>query len=238
LDRAHPTARRLSAALAVVATAIAVAVPGPSLVSASGAAHAAAGSTGASGATTATGATGATTISDDPNNYTCTGHVQKGAREPGVTGTQVAYAFSCDGPITGYAIETEPHKVQYFDQAPVVSVAGAPSATDGFSCNAFVPGVQINCVGQTAAAFERIKGQFAIGAKNICNEPRIDPILIVTEATATVGGTTAAPTATVTQYLSGPYDLGRPRGCKADQFAADTRLGSSPPKIVLPARKK
>jgi hypothetical protein len=235
LHRGHPTARRLRAALGVFTVAIAVSVLGPSLVSASGAAHAAAGSTGASGTS---GATGATAVSDDPNNYTCTGHVQKGAAEPGVTGTQVEYAFSCDGPITGYAIETEPHKIQYFDQAPVVTVAGAPSSTDSFSCDAFVPGVQINCVGDTSAAFEEITGQFVIGAKNICSEPRIDPILTVTDATATVGGTTTAPTAIVTQYLSGPYDLGRPRGCKADQYAADTRLGSSPPKIVLPARKK
>jgi hypothetical protein len=238
LHRVHPTARRLSAALLVFITAIAVSVLGPSLVSASGAAHAAAGSTGASGTSGATGASGATTGSDDPNNYTCTGHVQKGAAETGVTGRQVEYAFSCDGPITGYSIETEPHKIQYFDQAPVVTLAGAPSATDGFACNAFVPGVQINCVGQTSAAAEEITGQFAIGAKNICNEPRIDAILTVTDATASVGGTTAAPTATVTQYMSGPYDLGRPRGCKSDQYGGDTRLGSNPPKIVLPVRKK
>jgi hypothetical protein len=238
LHRPHPTRRRLSAALGVVATAIAVSVLGPSLVSASGAAHAAAGSTGASGTTAAIGASSAPTVSDDPDNYTCAGHIEKGAGEPGVTGTQVEYAFSCDGPITGYSIETEPHKIQYFDQAPVVTAAGAPSATDSFSCNAFVPGVQINCVGQTSAASEQITGQFVIGAKNICNEPRIDPILNVTEATATVGGTAAAPTAIVTQYMSGPYDLGRPRGCKSDQYTGDTRLGSSPPKIVLPVRKK
>jgi hypothetical protein len=235
LHRPHPTRRRLTGALGVLATAIAVSVLGPSLVSASGAAHAAAGSTAASSTTMATGAT---TVSDDPNNYTCTGHIQKGAAEAGVTGTEVEYAFSCDGPITGYSIETEPHKIQYFDQAPVVTLAGAASATDSFSCNAFVPGVQINCVGQTSAAFEKIAGQFVIGAKNVCNEPRIDPILTVTDATATLGGTAAAPAAVVTQYLSGPYDLGRPRGCKPDRYGGDTRLGSIPPKIVLPARKK
>ena len=37
----------------------------------------------------------------------------------------------------------------------------------------------------------------------------------------------------MTQYLAGPYDLGRPWGCKGDQFGADTRLGSNPPTIVL-----
>jgi len=52
---------------------------------------------------------------------------------------------------------------------------------------------------------------------------------------ATIGGTKTAPTATatLTQYLAGPYDLGRPWGCKGDQFGADTRLGSNPPTIVL-----
>ena len=83
---------------------------GPSLVQASGTAHVAAGATGATGTTAATGATGTTTpVTDDPNNYTCFGHIQKGVAEPGVTGTQVEYQFSCDGPITGYSIETEPH---------------------------------------------------------------------------------------------------------------------------------
>ena len=166
------------------------------------------------------------------------GHIEKGAAEQGVSGTQVEYQFSCDGPITGYQIETEPHQVQYFDQAPLVALAGVPSITDSFSCSGFVPGVQINCTGQTSAAFEVITGQFVITGKSLCTEPRLDPILDVTDATATatLGGTKTAPTAsaTVTQYISGPYDLGRPYGCKADDYGGDTRLGNHPPKIVLP----
>jgi hypothetical protein len=83
-----------------------------------------------------------------------------------------------------------------------------------------------------------ITGQFVIGGKNLCTEPRLDPILTVTDAiaTATIGGTKTAPTAsaTVTQYIAGPSDLGRPWGCKADQYGADTRLGNHPPKVVLP----
>jgi len=237
LPISSPARRRLSAALGVLAAAIAVSALAPSLVQASGAAHAAQGSTGA------TGATGSTTpvASDDPNNYTCYGHIEKGKAEPGVTGTQVEYQFSCDGPITGYSIQTEPHQVQYFDQSPVVALDGIPSAVDSFSCNGFVPGIQINCVGQTSAAFEVITGQFVIGAKNLCAEPRLDPLLTVTQATATttIGGTKTAPTATatITQYMSGPYDLGRPYGCKGDQYSGDTRLGSTPPKVVLPAHK-
>ncbi len=223
--------RRLIAALGVAAVAIALPVLGPSLGQAHGVAHA---------AQDATGSTGSTLATDDPNNYRCFGHIQKGAVESGVPGTQVEYQFSCDGPITGYQIETEPHPIQYFDQAPVVALHGVPSATDNFSCSGFVPGVAINCTGAAATAFEVITGQFVIAGKSLCTEPRLDPILTVTEATATatIGGTKAAPTASasVTQYISGPYDLGRPQGCKGDNYGANTRLGSHPPKVVLPGQ--
>jgi len=243
LPRSHPARRYLTAALGVLTIATAVGVLGPTLVQANGAARIAAGSTGTSGTTAttgasgATGATGATAPSDDPNNYTCSGHVAKGAAEPGVTGTQVLYEFYCDGPITGYSLETEPHQIQYFDQSPIVDVNGISPVTDSFSCNGFVPGIQINCVGLASSAFELVTGQFVISGKGICVEPRIDPLLTVTfaSATATIGGTKTAPTATatVTQAMSGPYDLGRPWGCKGDPFGKDLRLGDHPPKVVL-----
>ncbi len=230
----HPAQSRLAAALGVLVTAIAVPVLVPSLLQADSTAPL---TTGPTGATSATGATGSTAATDDPNNYTCDGHVQKGVAEQGVKGTQVEYQFSCDGPITGYQIETEPHLIQFFDQSPVIKLAGVPSTTDTFSCSAFIPGVQINCTGSTAAAFEVVTGQFVITDKSSCTEPRVNPILTVTDAsaTATLGGTKAAPTASasVTQYISGPYDLGRPWGCTGDRYGADTRLGNRPPKIVL-----
>lgn len=221
--------RRLIGVLGVLAVAAALPVLAPSLGQAHGAARAADGSTGATGVTP----------SDDPNNYSCFGHIRKGVVEQGVPGTQVQYQFSCDGPITGYQIEIEPHQIQYFDQAPVAALGGVVQNNDSFSCSAFVPGVQVNCTGQTSKAFEVITGQFVIPGKNaLCKEPRVDPILSVTQATATatIGGTKTAPTATatVTQYISGPYDLGRPWGCKGDSYGANTRLGDHPPKIVLP----
>ena len=226
----HRARRRLIAALGVTAVAIALPVLGPSLGQAHGVAHAAQGSTGSTGPT----------ASDDPNNYTCFGHIQKGVAESGVTGTEVQYQFACDGPITGYSIQTEPHQIQYFDQAPVVALAGVPSNIDSFSCNGSIPSLQINCVGQASSAFEVITGQFVVTGTSICAEPRVDPLLTVTDATATatVGGTKTAPTATatVTQYMSGPYDLGRPWGCHGDQYGGNTRLGSNPPKVVLPGR--
>lgn len=224
----RPTRRPLISAIGVVAVAGALAVLGPALGQAHGLARAAQGTTGATGSTAAT---------DDPNNYTCFGHIQKGKPEAGVTGTQVEYQFSCDGPITGYQLETEPHQIQYFDQSPVVALKGVPSVLDSFSCSAFIPGVQINCTGQASVAFEVITGQLVVAGKNLCTEPRVDPILTVTDATATatIGGTKTAPTAsaTVTQYISGPFDLGRPWGCKGDVYGSDTRLGNHPPKVLL-----
>jgi hypothetical protein len=230
----HSVRRRFSAMLGVLAAVLALAVLDPALLVAD--------SSSSTGATGASGTTGSTAASDDPNNYTCVGHIKAGAAEQGVSGTQVQYQFSCDGPITGYSIETEPHQISYFDQAPVVALRGVPSAVDGFSCSAFIPGVQVNCAGSASAAFDVITGQFVVTGKNLCTEPRLDPILTVTDATttATIGGTKSAPTAsaTVTQFLAGPYDLGRPWGCKGDRFATNTRLGNHPPHIVLPGLSK
>jgi hypothetical protein len=242
LPRSDPARRRLPAVLGVLIIAIGVSVLGPSLVQASGTADVAAGATGATGTTSASGSTGATTpVTEDPNNYTCSGHILKGDPEPGVTGTQVKYEFYCDGPITGYSIQTEPHTIQYFDQAPLLSLNGISPLTDSFSCNGFVPGIQINCVGLASGTQELITGQFVIAGKSICTEPRIDPLLTVVEATATatIGGTKTAPTATavVTQAMSGPFDLGRPWGCRGDKFGGNTRLGSNPPHVVLPGPK-
>jgi hypothetical protein len=229
LPRPTRATRRALAALGVAVVAVAPAVLAPSLGQAHGVARV---------ADSSTAATGATPPSDDPNNYSCAGHIQKGVAEQGVPGSQVKYQFSCDGPISGYQLETEPHQIQYFDQSPVVALKGVVSSLDSFSCNAFVPGVQVNCTGQASQPFEVITGQFAIAGKDgLCTEPRVDPILTVTYATATttLGGTKAAPTAsaTVTQYISGPYDLGRPWGCKGDRFGANTRLGAHPPKVEL-----
>jgi hypothetical protein len=241
LPKSHPARRRLPAALGVLTIAIGVSVLGPSLVQANGTAHVAAGATGATGTTSATGSTGTTgattPVTEDPNNYTCSGHIEKGDAEPGVTGTQVKYEFYCDGPITGYSIETEPHQIQFFDQSPLVSLNGVSPLTDSFSCNGFVPGIQINCIGLASGTLELITGQFVIAGKSICTEPRVDPLLTVTQATATttIGGTKTAPTATaiVTQAMSGPFDLGRPHGCKGDPFGRNMRLGSHPPKVIL-----
>jgi hypothetical protein len=81
-------------------------------------------------------------------------------------------------------------------------------------------------VGATKTGYETITGQFAIGSK-LCVEPRVDPLLTVTYAYLENG--------VVTQAISGPYDLGRPAGCKPDALSGGNRL--NPKAIVKKAAK-
>jgi hypothetical protein len=97
---------------------------------------------------------------------------------------------------------------------------------DTFSCSGGVPGYALNCVGAAKNGYESITGQFAIGAK-LCAEPRVDPLLTVTYAYLEKGA--------IVQAISGPYDLGRPNGCRPDAFSGSTRLE---PKTIVTKHKK
>lgn len=156
---------------------------------------------------------------DNPNNYECHGHVQVGTPEPGNEEAQVQYQFACDGPITGYQLES---------QVEVTGVAGSPLVTyylkgepltDTFSCSGELPGWAVNCVGSTKGRGELTTGQFSIGSP-VCQEPRVNPLLTVTYAYLEKG--------VVTQAISGPFELGRPKGCGPDAFEKEARL--APPK--------
>ncbi len=155
----------------------------------------------------------------NPNNYSCIGSIAAGQPEAGSEEHQVQYTFYCDGPITGYQLQA---------QIPVTGIAGQPVVTSNatgkalsetFSCSGEVPGYALNCVGATKAGYETITGQFAIG-KKICKEPRVDPLLTVTYA--------YLEKSVVTQAISGPFDLGRPKGCPADAESGATRLNPKP----------
>jgi hypothetical protein len=155
----------------------------------------------------------------NPNNLSCLGSIAAGHAEPGSEEQQVAYTFYCDGPITGY---------QLASQVPVTGVASPPLVTsnatggpltDTFSCSGEVPGYALNCVGLAKTGYETITGQFSIGTK-LCTEPRVDPLLTVTYAYLEKGA--------ITQAISGPYDLGRPKGCPADAYSGGTRLEPRP----------
>ena len=164
----------------------------------------------------------------NPNNYTCRGHISAGQPEAGSEEVQVQYTFSCNGPITGYQVQ---------GQVPFTGVTAQPLVTDQlsnplkdtFSCSSEIPGYAANCVGSTKIAYEVVTGQFAIGTK-LCAEPRVDPLLTVTDAYLEKN--------VVTQAISGPFDLGRPRGCPADALSGSTRLEPKAPVVVHKKKHK
>jgi hypothetical protein len=154
----------------------------------------------------------------NPNNYSCLGSLAPGAPEAGSEDQQVNYTFYCNGPITGYQVES---------QIPVTGIQSPPlvskeriALADSFSCSGEIPGYAINCVGLAKAGYENVTGQFAIGTK-LCAEPRVDALLTVTYVYLEKG--------VLTQAISGPFDLGRPKGCPADGFSGGTRLNPTTP---------
>jgi hypothetical protein len=166
----------------------------------------------------------------NPNNYSCFGSLSAGKPEVGSEEQQVAYAFHCSGPITGYQLQSQ-IPVTGVQAAPLVSnIPSGKPVNDTFSCSSEVPGYADNCVGATVsqyAQYETIAGQFAIATK-LCAEPRVDALLTVTYAYLEKG--------VVTQAISGPFDLGRPTSCPPDAQSGWTRLNPKP--VVLAAAGK
>jgi hypothetical protein len=168
----------------------------------------------------------------NPNNSSCLGNVAAGTPEVGSDEQQVQYTFYCTGPITGYQLQAQV-PLTGVQSPPLVTAGGTPLGTptgkpltDSFSCSGEVPGYALNCVGVAKTGYETITGQFAIGSR-LCAEPRVDPLLTVTYAYLEKG--------VVTQAISGPYDLGRPTGCKPDALSGGNRLNPKP--IVKKAAK-
>lgn len=163
----------------------------------------------------------------NPNNYSCLGSIAAGEAEEGSEEQQVKYEFYCDGPITGYQLQTQIPMTGIAGQPPVVtSNATLKPLAETFSCSGEVPGIALNCVGAAKVGYETIAGQFAIGTK-LCKEPRVDPLLTVTYAYLEKG--------VITQAIAGPFDLGRPKGCPPDAYAGSTRLE---PKAPIATHKK
>jgi hypothetical protein len=166
----------------------------------------------------------------NPNNYSCLGNLTAGKPEAGSEEQQVQYSFYCNGPITGYQLQAQIPVTGI--QSPPLLVSNLQPAvplTDTFSCSGEVPGFTLNCVGGAKAGYEAITGQFAIGTK-LCAEPRVDPLLTVTYAYLEKG--------VVTQAISGPFDLGRPKGCHPDAFSGSSRLSLTPVKLAGKGKSK
>jgi hypothetical protein len=174
-------------------------------------------------------ATPAISHAEEPNanNYNCIGKIAAGEPEEGSEDQQVKYAFYCNGPITGYQLESQVPVTGIQGQPEVTSNATAKPLSDTFSCSGEFPGWALNCVGLAKQGYETVTGQFAIGSK-LCKEPRVDPLLTVTYAYLEKG--------VVTQAISGPFDLGRPTGCPPDSAAGWTRLNPKP--VVVHHKKK
>ncbi len=156
------------------------------------------------------------------NNLACLGTIAKGEAEEGIL-NPVAYRFYCDGPITGYQLQSQV-PVEAIGGSPLVTtleagVKAGPALKDTFSCGGEIPGYAANCVGGAKAGYELISGQFGV-EKTTCAEPRVDPLLTVTYAYVEKG--------VVTQAIAGPFDLGRPQGCPPDAYSGGTRLSPKP----------
>jgi hypothetical protein len=180
----------------------------------------------------------AETVEDNPNNYQCRGHLSAGKPEAGSEEQQVQYTFACDGPITGYQLQSQV-PVTGIQSAPLVSNLKGEPLTDTFSCSGEFPGWAVNCIGATKVAYETITGQFSVGSK-LCAEPRVDPLLSVTYAsgTGTYTKATNSVAVAVTQAISGPYDLGRPHGCPSSALSGGDRLNPKPAKLPRKGKGK
>jgi hypothetical protein len=162
----------------------------------------------------------------NPNNYSCLGSTAAGKAEPGSEEQQVSYSFYCDGPITGYQVQPQ-IPLTGISSPPIVTNTAGTVLGDTFSCSGEIPGYAANCVGSTKGGYETVTGEFSIETK-LCVEPRVDALLTVTYAYLEKN--------VVTQAISGPFDLGRPKGCKPDAESGGTRLEPKP--VVKPKHKK
>ena len=120
-------------------------------------------------------------------------------------------------PITGYSLFFDGHPIQSLETEVfgVDPATKAVVATDAFSCNAEIPGYGENCVGTYGGKWSVLTGQFTIDTP-LCQEPRINPVVTVMTATVSAGKPV--------QAIAGPFDLGRPRGCKATAFSGKTKI--------------
>jgi hypothetical protein len=147
----------------------------------------------------------------------CKGHITKGAADPDDPDSGVVeYTFACSQPITGYSVlpdkPSTSFETEVFGTDPTTKDV---LATDAFSCNGEQPGWGVNCTGANVGNWHPITSKFTIDG-DVCAEPRVDPLLVVTYASVASGK--------ATQYIAGPFDLGRPRGCKASASSGKTRI--------------
>jgi len=156
----------------------------------------------------------------------CKGHVAAGEQsEDDPEAINVAYQFACSNPITGYILLLD-HQTQAIETEvfAIDSTTKQVVSTDSFSCSGDVPGWTVNCVGTYGGKWEILPGTFTISEK-LCDEPRVNPVLYTVRATVSAGKPVTA--------IAGPFDLGRPQGCKASGRSGKTHLPSDDSDVTV-----
>jgi hypothetical protein len=154
----------------------------------------------------------------NPSNTLCKGHIAKGEADPDDPDSGVvAYMFACSQPITGYSVlpdkEATGFETEVFGTDPKTKDV-VPA--DAFSCNGEQPGYGVNCTGINTGNWHNVSGTFTIDG-DVCAEPRVDPLIVVTYAAKDSKGN-------IQQYIAGPFDLGRPRGCPKSARGGKIRI--------------
>lgn len=158
---------------------------------------------------------------NNPNNIDCRGHLEKGPVNDDPELSTVKYEFACSQPITGFQVQPQLAVQAYETENFGTDRTTGQPTSDAFSCNGEIPGFGVNCV--MAAAGKPYSGKYNIIAGtfdiegDICAEPRVDAILSVTFASLNDKGA-------ITQFLAGPFGLGRPQGCKPGKNAGKVRI--------------
>ena len=159
---------------------------------------------------------------DFRDNMLCKGHIAAGTKdETGLLDHPVAYRFACSQPITGYSIISDKEIDAWDTEVFVKDGQNNVIPTDAFSCNGESPGFGINCTGKYGTNWSLVEATYNLSSTKLCTEPRHDPLLVVTYATYSKD---ANGNPVVTTSLAGPFDLGRPRGCKATKLSGKTRI--------------
>lgn len=157
---------------------------------------------------------------ENPSQMLCSGHTTKGDADPDDPDSGVVdYEFACSQPITGYSVVSD-HEVTGLDTEVFAFDFTTKEIvpTDAFSCAGDLPGWGVNCTGTTTGRWHEVQSKFTIDG-DVCREPRLQASLVVTAATVATNGK-------LTQYIAGPFPLGRPRGCPAPKPApAKVRAG-------------
>jgi len=167
----------------------------------------------------------------------CFGHLQAGERPTGndldvPAEFPVEYVFACSRNILGYSIiidreattfETE---IQVFGRTAPNGPATVPISGEAFTCEGEQPGFGIGCFsaggrysrGTGPADQHVIRGTLGLTDGPVCDEPRVSARLVV--APESINLTTGALLRTNNGRITGPFELGRPRGCpRSSPFA-------------------